>query len=203
MLSGILHLLVVSFMHRENFIELWYFTVVGALQIFLAFHDQGDRQVAEKRIKLLIVIHSALVMLWLLTRLFNAPFAIYPEAFAQFDIWVACAELVAVVAGVSILKGYSVSRKTIAGVLLLGSLIGGMNYGLAKASEKVFQSISISQDAHRHSFWEMFQKPEITTQTIIIDSQDPESGEIIKEIIEKPTVAPSDHDNSDGHHDTS
>lgn len=204
--SGLIHLVVVSLMHRENFIELWFFTFSGTVQLALGLYTLLH---PEKKIgitKFLMVVHGALLTLWFFTRIMNAPFATYPEAFGQFDAIVALLELVAVVVGVRILSKLAVAQKTIVGIIVLAVVIGGLNYAGAKSSEKVFRSIPISTQKHGHGLKAMFEAP---TSRVGHDNSDghhdvePSMGIPTLNGTDTPEmiVVPEGHDNSDGHHD--
>ncbi len=211
--SGLIHLVIVSLMHRENFIELWYFTFMGTVQFALGLYALLHPEKRIRTTKILMVVHGALLTLWLFTRIMNAPFAAYPEAFGQFDAIVALLELVAVIVGARILSKLAVAKKIIAGIIVLSVILGGLNYAGAKSSENIFRSIPISTEKHGHELKSMFQAP--TSEAMHDNSDghhdnDMEAGHNNSDGhhdgdplmgMKSAVKVPEGHDNSDGHHD--
>jgi hypothetical protein len=193
-LAGLLHLLIVSLMHRENFVELWYFTFTGATQLFLGLYiylHPKNRTVLNG----MIILHGGMIVLWVLTRLFDAPFAAYPEAIGFFDSLIAIIELVAFGIGYKLLNSSNPqTTKNPFAIILITLLFGFVNYGIAKGAENVFKSIPISEQPHRHSLKEMFvapQKIQPKADKKMGETQPNEPSEVF---------VPEGHDNSDGHH---
>ncbi len=209
-IGGLLHLLFVSFLHRENFIELWFFTTAGSVQAFLGAYALLHQDKWRKLIPTLIVIHGSLIVMWAATRIFPAPFLTFPEAVGGADIIVVIAELLAVIVGLQIL--FRLRKSFIATTLILSLLIGAANYAMAKVSEKVFRSIPVSSDDHGHSFLEMFQPPHDNSDGHHDDDMFEHMDDIMDTTMRVPApgfegevdemiVVPMGHDNSDGHHD--
>jgi hypothetical protein len=103
MTSGAFHLIIVSMMHRENFVELWFFSVFGLIQLYL-----GSRSYSKnKNINYFtgaIIVNVIFITLWLMTRIFNAPFATYSEALTSFDTIIALLEIISIYIAVRIFK---------------------------------------------------------------------------------------------------
>ncbi len=77
-ISGLLHFLMVSMMHRENFVELWFFTSFGLAQLFLGIQVLSQKKKSQFLL-LAVIVNGIFLVLWALTRIFNAPFASYSE----------------------------------------------------------------------------------------------------------------------------
>lgn len=219
-ISGILHLTVVSMMHRENFVELWFFSVFGLIQLYLGLRSYyGNKNV--NYFTGAIIVNIIFITLWLLTRIFNAPFATYSEAITSFDTIIAVLEIVAVYLAVRVFQKHQVGTKSIAIILTLAFALGITNFAVAKTSEKLFKSIPISKHAHNHSIMDMFKAPitasDIGTINVMgIDMAIEKAKEHCKmggmqqmEVCqqfqgatetETIVVVPQGHDNSDGHH---
>jgi len=219
--SGILHLVVVSMMHRENFVELWFFSVFGLIQLYLGLRSYYGNKKANYFASALIV-NVIFITLWLITRIFNAPFATYSESITSFDTIIAVFQIVAIYYGVRVFYKHQVGVKPIAVILIVAFALGVTNYGVAKASERIFKSIPMSEYAHKHSIMSMFKAPVISNNNPIInimgiDMTKEQAQEHCKmsgmeqmevcqqffgtnetETIE--VVTPQVHDNSDGHH---
>jgi len=222
MTSGAFHLIIVSMMHRENFVELWFFSVFGLIQLYL-----GSRSYYKnKNVNYFtgaIIVNVVFITLWLMTRIFNAPFANYSEALTSFDTIIALLEIISIYLAVRIFKKHQVGMKPIAIILAISFVLGATNFAVAKASEKVFKSIPISEHAHKHSIMNMFKSPmdaPINTQTFNIMGIDMteqqarehctmngmEQMEVCQQFLETTetktttTIVPARHDNSDGHH---
>jgi len=222
MTSGAFHLIIVSMMHRENFVELWFFSVFGLIQLYL-----GSRSSSEnKNVNYFtgaIIVNVIFLTLWLLTRIFNAPFATYSEAITSFDSLIALLEIISIYFAIRIFKGYHVGIKPIAVIFMISLTLGITNFAAAKASEKVFKSIPMSEYAHKHSIMNMFKAPvntAINTSTFNVMGIDMledqarehckmsgmEQMEVCQQFLESaeaeiPTaIVPGVHDNSDGHH---
>ncbi len=157
-ISGLLHLIIVSMMHRENFVELWFFSVFGLIQLYLGFRSYGKSK-NTNYFTGAIIVNVIFITLWLLTRIFNAPFATYSEAITSFDTLIALVQIVAIYIAIRVFQKHQVGIKSIAIILALATGLGVTNFAVAKASEKVFKSIPISKHPHKHSIMEMFKAP--------------------------------------------
>lgn len=223
MTSGVFHLIIVSMMHRENFVELWFFSVFGLIQLYLGFLSYSKNRDANYFIGA-IIINVIFITLWLLTRIFNAPFATYSEAITSFDTLIALVQIVAIYIAIRVFQKHQVGIKSIAIILALATGLGVTNFVVAKASEKVFKSIPISKHPHKHSIMDMFKAPVASNGTesfsvMGIDMSEQQAREHCKMVgmeqmevcyqfkdedgvidsIEEVYV-PEGHDNSDGHH---
>ena len=223
-ISGILHFLVVSMMHRENFVELWFFTTFGLAQLFLGFQVLYQKK-KSNFLLLAVILNGIFLVLWLMTRIFNAPFATYSEGLTSFDSLISLLEIASFWFAIKIFKLHNMTHKKILLIIGLSVLLGLTSYGTAKASEMVFKSIPMSKHAHSHSIMEMFRAPvksESSKQFNVmgIDMNEEqarehcnlpgmeqmevcaqfmdENGEITP-VVEEVYV-PEGHDNSDGHH---
>jgi hypothetical protein len=211
LVSGLAHLLIVSVMHRENFVELWFFTVIGLIQIGVVWYMKTHKNNLFTPIFVATILNGGMVVLWLFTRTMNAPFASYSESVAGFDTLITILEIVAVVTGLLFLKKKKTPQKGIVIALVFSVLFGAINYSGAKGSEKIFKSIPISQSSHKHSVIEIFRAPKVksTTQTsgdgnTTQQNQMEMMGmdmETHMQMINKEVTTPESHDNSDGHHD--
>lgn len=221
-ISGLLHFLIVSIMHRENFAELWFFTSFGLAQLFLGIQVLSQKKKSQSLL-LAVIVNGIFLVLWALTRIFNAPFATYSEGLTSFDSLISVFEIASLWFAVKIFRSNNISIKKIALIGALSLVLGITNYGVAKASEKVFKSIPMSKHAHKHSVMNMFQAPSsapINTSTFNvmgIDMTEQQAREHCKmngmkqmevcqqflETTETKTITaivPAGHDNSDGHH---
>jgi|GEM_PF-2351112 len=176
-ISGLLHLLIVSVTHRENFVELWYFTLVGLLQVLLAWYSKRHSENFGTNTFLAIVLNGGLVVTWLATRIWNAPFASYPEAVGFVDTFLAAIEFAAVVFGLVLLNKKSATTKILVVVSLVAVVFGSVNYLGAKGSELVFRGVPISDSPHRHSIAAVFKAP-VLQAPVLQDSVIKDSVEI-------------------------
>lgn len=221
MISGSLHLIIVSMMHRENFVELWFFSVFGLIQLYLGFRSYGKSK-NTNYFTGAIIVNVIFITLWLLTRIFNAPFATYSEAITSFDTLIALVQIIAIYIAVRVFQKHQVGIKSIAIILALATGLGVTNFAVAKASEKVFKSIPISKHPHKHSIMDMFKAPvtlnNISTINVMgIDMTKEQAQEHCKmsgmeqmevcqelqgaiEVESTEVIVPQGHDNSDGHH---
>lgn len=212
--GGLLHLLFVSFLHRENFIELWFFTTAGSAQAFLGAYALLHQDKWRKLVPALVVIHGSLIVMWAATRIFPAPFLTFPEAVGSADIIVVIVEVLAVIVGLQILA--RLRKSLITTTLVIALLVGSVNYVMAKGSEKVFRSIPVSTEDHPHSFMQMFSAPHDNSDNHHDDEMNTMMNEGMENMMDTsmgmPTpglernademiVVPGGHDNSDGHHD--
>jgi len=217
--SGLLHFLIVSMMHRENFIELWFFTTFGLIQLFLGAQSlSGEKK--SRFFLLALLLNGLFVVLWLLTRIFNAPFAYYSEAITWFDLLILLPQLLSFWFAVKILKEHKVTTGKILVIGLICVGLGSAQYGVAKASQNIFKGIPMSESSHKHSMKSMFVAPATPSpETVMIMGMEmtPEQarehcqmmGDMTEcqEYLEVPSkeiinevVMPKMHDNSDGHH---
>jgi type IV secretory pathway VirB2 component (pilin) len=188
LVSGFLHTSIVALMHRENFIELWFFAVIGIVQIGLVWYMHTHQEKFHQTLRIIMIINGGLFIMWLATRLFPAPFSIHPEAIGQFDTVIALFEVITIGAAISHLRTQLISRRIIAAILGVAITFGGLNYLAAKGSEKVFRSIPIATEEHPHSVLDVFRENG--------ESHDSSDGHHDDEMMTAP-----EHDNSDGHHD--
>lgn len=222
-ISGVLHFLVVSMMHRENFLELWFFTAFGLAQLFLGIQVLIQKNKSKFLLPALI-INILFTVLWLMTRIFNAPFATYSEGLTSFDSLIALFQIIATWISFKILRFNKIPSSKMFLVGGAAVLFGLMNYGVAKASESIFKSIPMSQHAHKHSIVEMFKAPiskNIQTFNVMGIEMNEEQArehcnllgmdqmEVCQQFINEDGVieleveevyVPEGHDNSDGHH---
>lgn len=223
-ISGILHFLVVSMMHRENFVELWFFTSFGLTQLFLGFQVLYQEK-KSNFLLLAVILNGIFLVLWIMTRIFNAPFATYSEGLTSFDSLISLLEIASFWFAIKIFKLHNMTSKKIFLISALSVVLGLTSYGTAKASEMVFKSIPMSKHAHSHSIMDMFKAPvraENTQQFNVMGIEMNEEqarehcnllgmeqmdvcnqfrnddGEITP--LENDVYVPEGHDNSDGHH---
>jgi hypothetical protein len=216
LISGFLHTSIVAVMHRENFIELWFFAVIGIVQIGLVWYMHTHQKKFHRTLITIMIINGGLFIMWLATRLFPAPFSIQPETIGQFDTVIALFELITIGAAIIHLRSYAISRKIITAILGTAVVFGGVNYLIAKGSEKIFRSIPIETETHPHSVLDIFRAPNVPHD----NSDGHHDGEMqenmnammnsnintspvssLKKEIDQGMVVPGEHDNSDGHHD--
>ena len=156
-LAGVVHIIFVSFLHFENFLEVWFFTFAGSTQLFLGLYTMFKLKGHEKAIKALIVVHGSLIVLWLATRIFDAPFSTFPEAIGVADTVIVLLEVIAIALGARLLGAL---RTSFTLALVLSLVVGGLSYGVAKASENIIKSIPIESIQHAHSFHRVFESNE-------------------------------------------
>lgn len=221
--SGFLHMIVVSMMHRENPIELWYFAIVGLLQVVLGFYFKAHPEMRKKLTAWMIVLNGVLVVLWLMTRLFNAPFASYSEAFGWIDSVVGVMEIIAIIIASKVLMNKQASFRFITTLLVLAALLGLVNYGLAKGSQIIFRGIPVSTSYHSHGISSLFRVPQMHDSSDghhdkdMITSRSSMMGDTLDNGETMPHMDQQEmddhhedgfccddhpHDNSDGHHDS-
>ncbi|MFT6829450.1 MAG: hypothetical protein ACJAV6_000279 [Candidatus Paceibacteria bacterium] len=220
-ISGMLHFLVVSMMHRENFVELWFFTAFGLAQLLLGIQVLSQKKKSQFLL-LAVILNGVFLVLWVLTRVFNAPLATYSKGLTSFDSLISLFEIASLWFAVKIFKTNSIPIKKIILTGLLFTVLGLTSYGLVKASEKIFRSIPTSVHPHKHSIMDMFKTPvtasNVSTVNVMgIDMTKEQAKEHCKmngmeqmEVCQQfqnsieaetvETIIPQGHDNRDGHH---
>lgn len=156
-LAGIIHLVIVPEHWEHAPAHGLFFLIVGILQIVwgVTIWRRPSMQVYYVG----AVMAGGLIVLYVLTRIFPAPFGHGPEAVAWIDIVCKFCEAIGmftlgllIFQGMMIRSGRPFSWRAIVIVLLLAFAGGFATYGIARAAEPLFPSLAGEEhhDDHEH-----------------------------------------------------
>jgi hypothetical protein len=130
--------------------------------------------------------------------------------------------MIAVYFAIRVFQKPQIGIKQIGIIFIVAFGLGITNFALAKASEKVFKSIPISEHPHNHSMMNMFKAPVTTSNVSTVNvmgidmtreqaqvhckMEGMQQMEVCQQFQENAeteiaqAIVPQGHDNSDGHH---
>ncbi len=147
LLAGVLHLTYVAAIHKDVVLEMLFFIAIGLAQILWAIWFYRAKDMRRAYLAGLVVNGSVLVV-WLLSRLYEAPFGGEVEAFGTLDTVLAVLQAISLVLSaycVVVLSKVNERRKYIVLAFLVPLISGILLFAGGRATAVLF---NIETDDH-------------------------------------------------------
>jgi len=149
LIAGILHITYVAAIHTEVPLEMAFFIAIGIAQIVWAVWFYSTKQFL-RAYQAGLLINGAVVVVWLISRFYQAPFGGEAEAIGLLDTVLGIMEATAVVisAYCMVVLSKKKERRNVALQALIIPLLGGLLlFGGGRAAAQIF---NIENEEHGH-----------------------------------------------------